>query len=99
MVKWSTIFELFEIAFYLLEPNRKLSLANSLVYDSLLFTETTEDHIAWTETARRDYAKRALSYASDSTDDEWTVVGPLLQPLGKLGRLREHDPRKLWNAI
>lgn len=54
--------------------------------------------MAWTETARRDYARRDLRYASDCTDDEWAVVAPL-QPLGKVGRPREHDPRKLWNAI
>ncbi|PQZ65572.1 hypothetical protein CQ057_03020 [Ochrobactrum sp. MYb49] len=55
--------------------------------------------MAWTETARRDYARRGLRYASDCTDDEWAVVAPLLQPMGKVGRPREHDPRILWNAI
>ncbi|MFK4823158.1 transposase [Ochrobactrum quorumnocens] len=55
--------------------------------------------MAWTETARRDYGRRGLRYASDCTDDEWSVVAPLLQPMSKVGRPREHDPRKLWNAI
>src|SRR5690606_41332438 len=27
------------------------------------------------------------------------VVAPLLQPMSKVGRPREHDPRTLWNAI
>ncbi|MDH7784879.1 hypothetical protein QBD01_000879 [Ochrobactrum sp. 19YEA23] len=45
--------------------------------------------MAWTETARRDYARRGLRYASDCTDDEWAVVAPLLQPMGKVGRPRE----------
>lgn len=39
--------------------------------------------MAWTETARRDYVRRGLRYASDCTDDEWAVVAPLLQPMGK----------------
>jgi len=55
--------------------------------------------MAWIETARRDYGRRGLRYASDCTDDEWSVVAPLLQPMSKVGRPREHDPRKLWNAI
>ncbi|MCI1003119.1 IS5 family transposase [Ochrobactrum sp. C6C9] len=55
--------------------------------------------MAWTETARRDYARRGLRYTSDCTDDEWAVVAPLLQPMSKVGRPREHDPRNLWNAI
>lgn len=55
--------------------------------------------MAWTETARRDYARRDLRYASDCTDDEWSIVAPFLKPLGKVGRPRKHDPRNLWNAI
>ncbi|MDH7791185.1 IS5 family transposase [Ochrobactrum sp. AN78] len=55
--------------------------------------------MAWTETARRDYARRGLRYASDCTDDEWAIIAPLLQPMGKVDRPREHNPRKLWNAI
>lgn len=64
-----------------------------------MFAKTTEDQIARTETARRDYARRGLRYASDCTDDEWVIIAPLLQPMGKVGRRREHNPRKLWNAI
>lgn len=30
--------------------------------------------MAWTETARRDYARRDLRYASDCTDDEWLLI-------------------------
>ena len=48
--------------------------------------------MAWTETARRDYVRRGLRYATDCTDDEWAVVAPLLHPMGKVGRPREHDP-------
>lgn len=55
--------------------------------------------MAWTETARRDYGRRGLRYASDCTDEEWAIIAPLLKPLCKVGRPREHDPRKLWNAI
>ncbi|PWL16602.1 IS5 family transposase [Falsochrobactrum shanghaiense] len=55
--------------------------------------------MAWTETTRRDFARRGLRYASDCTDDEWTIIAPLLQPMSKVGRPREHDSRTLWNAI
>lgn len=55
--------------------------------------------MAWTETARRDYARRGLRYASNCTNEEWAVVEPLLRRIGKVGRPRKHDPRTLWNAI
>jgi len=55
--------------------------------------------MTWTETARRDYARRFLRYASDCTDDEWIIIAPLLQKMSKVGRPRKHDPRKLWDAI
>lgn len=55
--------------------------------------------MAWTETARREYDRRALRYASDSTNEEWAVIGPLLEPASKVGRPRLHAARELWNAI
>ena len=33
----------------------------------------------WTETTRPKYDRTALRYASDLTDAEWGVIGPLLQ--------------------
>lgn len=55
--------------------------------------------MAWTETARKEYDRRALRYASDSTDAEWAVVLPFLIPLSKVGRPREHETRVVWDAI
>ncbi|WP_138144811.1 transposase [Brucella sp. 10RB9215] len=40
-----------------------------------------------------------MLYSNGCTDDEWAVIAPLLQPMGKVGRPREHDPRMLWNTI
>ncbi len=37
----------------------------------------------WTETTRSKYDRRTLHYASDLTDAEWGVIGPLLLP-GKM---------------
>lgn len=54
--------------------------------------------MAWTETARRDYARRGLRYASDCTDDEWAIIAPLLQRMSKVSRPREHNPRKLGSV-
>jgi len=55
--------------------------------------------MGWTETARREHARRGLRYASDCTDAEWAVVAPLLTPTSKVGRPRKHKGRDLWNAI
>ncbi|WP_367888905.1 transposase [Brucella sp. 09RB8471] len=40
-----------------------------------------------------------MLYSNGCTDDGWAVVVLLLQPMGKVGRPREHDPRMLWNTI
>jgi transposase len=59
-----------------------------------------ENQMAWTETARREYDRRALRYASDCTDEEWAVIAPFVEPADrKVGRPRTHEARDLWNAI
>jgi transposase len=56
--------------------------------------------MAWTEITRRQYDRRSLRYASDSTDAEWSVIAPFfVAQEGKVGRPLEHDPRTLWDAI
>ena len=53
----------------------------------------------WTETTRLKYDREGLRYASDLTDAEWRVIGPLL-PSGKwLGRPRTTSMREVVNAI
>lgn len=53
----------------------------------------------WTETARRDYARRAQRYSSDLTDCEWVLIAPLLPGPRPLGRPRTIDLREVVNAI
>ncbi len=53
----------------------------------------------WTETTRPKYEREGLRYASDLTDAEWGVIGPLLPPRKRLGRPRTTDLREVVNAI
>jgi transposase len=55
--------------------------------------------MSWTETARREHDRRGLRYARDCTDLEWGIIAPLLARTTKVGRLRLHRARALWNAI
>lgn len=55
--------------------------------------------MVWTETTRREYARKGLRYASDSTDAEWSIIACLLPAPSKVGRPRETDLREVWNAI
>ena len=46
----------------------------------------------WTETTRPKYERKGLQgYASDLTEAEWGVIGPLLPPCKRLGRPRTTD--------
>lgn len=53
----------------------------------------------WNDTARRDYARRGLRYASDLTDREWAVIEPFLPPPRRIGRPRSPDLRQVVNAV
>ncbi|MGG7568701.1 IS5 family transposase [Rhodovulum sp. DZ06] len=55
--------------------------------------------MAWTETARRDHARRRRGYSSDLTEREWRLVAPLLPAPRRLGRPRTTDLRAVVNAI
>lgn len=52
-----------------------------------------------TETTRWNYDRRDQRYASDSTDEEWTFVGPFVAPVTKVGRPRKTNMRSVWDAI
>ena len=39
----------------------------------------------WTETTQPKYERKGLRHASDLTDVEWGVIGPLLPPRKRLG--------------
>ena len=55
--------------------------------------------MAWTETARRDHARRGCGYSGDLTDREWGLIAPLLPGPRRLGRPRSTDLRAVVNAI
>lgn len=55
--------------------------------------------MSWTETTRRQYGRAGLRYASDLTDGEWTVLGPLMPAPSRIGRPRARDLRVVMNAI
>ena len=55
--------------------------------------------MAWTETARRDHARRGLRYSSDLTDREWALISPFLPEPRPLGRPRTTNLREVVNAL
>jgi putative transposase len=55
--------------------------------------------MSWTEITRAKYRREGLHYASDTTDEEWAVIEPLMPPPSRLGRPRERDLRTIMNAI
>lgn len=55
--------------------------------------------MAWTEITRPKYRREALRYASDTTDDEWSVIEPHLPAPRRRGRPRTTELRAALNAI
>ena len=53
----------------------------------------------WTETTRPQYRREHLRYASDTTDEEWSVIMPFMPPPRRLGRPRTTVLREVVNAI
>lgn len=53
----------------------------------------------WTETTRKHYERQAERYSSDTTDEEWAVIAPLLPGPNRLGRPRKVVLRDVWDAI
>jgi transposase len=58
-----------------------------------------EPIMPWTETARRDYARRGKRYSSDLNDREWALISPFLPEPRPIGRPRTTDLREVVNAI
>jgi transposase len=53
----------------------------------------------WTEEAQRRYSRVGLRYASDMTDEEWSLIEGHIPPPKRLGRPRTTDMREVVNAI
>jgi transposase len=61
--------------------------------------DTKDDDTMWTPTTRRQHSRPGLRYASDLTDAEWAILGPLLPPTVGRGRKRAWPMREIMNAI
>ena len=55
--------------------------------------------VVWTDSARRQYQRLGRRYASDLTDEEFALIGPMLPPAKGGGRRRGTDLRIVLNAI
>ncbi len=55
--------------------------------------------MAWTEITRPKYQRDGLRYASDTTDEEWSLIEPHLPPPASCGRMRETSMREVVNSI
>jgi len=55
--------------------------------------------MVWTATTRVDYARRSRRYASDLTDEEWSLIEPFMPPEKHTGRPRTTVLREVVNAV
>ena len=53
----------------------------------------------WTEITQKHYERQSERYSSDTTDEEWAVISPLLPGPNRLARSRKVDLRDVWDAI
>src|SRR5829696_8260812 len=58
-----------------------------------------EHNMSWTEITREQYRREGLRYASDTTDEEWQLIEPLMPPPCRCGQPREVGLREVVNAI
>ena len=53
----------------------------------------------WTAETRDRYNRDQLRYPSDLTDEDWSLVGPLIPPAKRGGRRRPVDIRDVVNGL
>jgi len=53
----------------------------------------------WTSENRTRYERDKLRYPSDLTDEEWSLIEPLIPPSKHGGRHRKVDPREIVNGL
>ena len=53
----------------------------------------------WTADNRPRYNRDKLRYPSDLTDEEWTLVAPLIPPAKRGGRRRSVDVREVVKGL
>ena len=55
--------------------------------------------MVWTEITRLKYDRNSLRYASDTTEEEWSVIAEYMPPVYRRGRPREVDLRAVVDGI
>ncbi|MDQ3558361.1 MAG: IS5 family transposase [Pseudomonadota bacterium] len=55
--------------------------------------------MAWTEITRKQYRREGLRYASDVTDEEWSLIAPFMPEPNRIGRPRTTDLRAVVEAL
>jgi transposase len=53
----------------------------------------------WTSEKRARYNRDHLRYPSDTTDEEWTEIAPLIPPARRGGRKRTVNIREILNGL
>ena len=53
----------------------------------------------WTPENRPKYDRSKLRYPSDLTDEEWSIIGPLIPPAKRGGNKRSVDERAVLNGV
>ena len=53
----------------------------------------------WTPEHRAAARRQGLRYASDLTDEEWSLVAPMIPPARRGGRPREVNMREVLNGL
>ena len=53
----------------------------------------------WTAENRKRYDRSQLRYPSDLTDNEWSLIEPLIAPAKRGGRKREVNVREVMNGV
>ena len=53
----------------------------------------------WTQENRTRYDRSKLRYPSDLTDEEWSLIGPLIPPAKRGGNKRSVDERAVVNGV
>ena len=55
--------------------------------------------MAWNETTQGQYKRSNQRFETNSTNEEWDLVGPMFPPASKMGRPRTTDLRAVFDAI
>ncbi len=55
--------------------------------------------MVWTDATRRRYERKFGRYASDCTNEEWSLIATYLPQTKRIGRPRTTNLRDVWDAI